>query len=70
MSRIGKQPVAPVSGVTVTVDGQKVTAKGSKGELSVVLVDAVKPELTDDGVVIAPTNDSREARAAWGMSRT
>ena len=70
MSRIGKQPVAPVSGVTVTVDDQKVTAKGSKGELSVVLVDLVKPEMTDDGVVITPVNDSREARSAWGMSRT
>ena len=44
MSRIGKKPVAPVSGVTVTVDGQKVTAKGPKGELNVVLVDLVKPE--------------------------
>lgn len=70
MSRIGKKPVAPVSGVTVTVDGQKVTAKGSKGELSVVLVDVVKPELTEEGVVITPVNDSREARSAWGMSRT
>src|SRR5690606_10254555 len=70
MSRIGKQPVAPVSGVTVTVDGQTVTAKGSKGELSVVLIDLVKPEMTDDGVVVTPVDDSREARSAWGLSRT
>ena len=70
MSRIGKKPVAPVSGVTVTVDGQKVTAKGSKGELSVVLVDAVKPEMTEEGLVVAPVDDSREARSAWGLSRT
>lgn len=70
MSRIGKKPVAPVSGVTVTVDGQTVTAKGSKGELAVVLVDLVKPELTDNSVVVSPVDDSRQARAAWGMSRT
>lgn len=70
MSRIGKQPVAPVSGVTVTVDGQTVTAKGSKGELSVVLVDLVKPEMTEEGVLVTPVDESREARAAWGMSRT
>jgi large subunit ribosomal protein L6 len=70
MSRIGKKPVAPVSGVTVAVDGQVVSAKGPKGELSVQLVDWVKPELTDDGVVITPVNDNREARSAWGMSRT
>ncbi|SDG79830.1 50S ribosomal protein L6 [Pelagibacterium luteolum] len=70
MSRIGKQPVAPVSGVTVTVDGQTVTAKGSKGELSVVLMDLVTPEMTDDGVVVKPADESRQARAAWGLSRS
>ncbi|RDE09762.1 50S ribosomal protein L6 [Pelagibacterium lacus] len=70
MSRIGKKPVAPVGGVTVTIDGQQVTAKGSKGELSVVLVDLVKPEMSDEGVVVSPVDDSREARSAWGMSRT
>jgi len=35
MSRTGKKPVAPVSGVTVTINGQTVTAKGPKGEMSV-----------------------------------
>lgn len=70
MSRIGKQPVAPVSGVTVTVEGQTVTAKGSKGELNVVLVDLVKAQQTEQGVEITPVDDSREARSAWGMSRT
>ncbi len=34
MSRIGKKPVAVPSGVTATVDGQTVTVKGPKGELS------------------------------------
>ena len=33
MSRIGKKPVQVPAGVTATVDGQKVTAKGPKGEL-------------------------------------
>ncbi|WP_404403613.1 50S ribosomal protein L6 [Pelagibacterium halotolerans] len=70
MSRIGKKPIAPVSGVTVTVDGQTVSAKGPKGELSVELIDWVKPEMSDDGVVVTPYDDSREARSAWGMSRT
>ncbi|MCA9223802.1 MAG: 50S ribosomal protein L6, partial [Planctomycetales bacterium] len=31
MSRIGKKPVAIPDGVTATVDGQIVTAKGPKG---------------------------------------
>ncbi|WP_127143357.1 50S ribosomal protein L6 [Pelagibacterium montanilacus] len=70
MSRIGKKPVAPVSGVTVTVDGQAVTAKGPKGEQTVVLVDLVRVESGEDGIVVTPIDDSREARSAWGMSRT
>lgn len=70
MSRIGKKPVAPVKGVEVTIDGQVVTAKGPKGQLSVELVDRVKPALSDDGLVVEPVDDSREARSAWGMSRT
>ena len=30
----------------------------------------LSPSMTDDGVVITPVDDSREARSAWGMSRT
>ncbi len=37
MSRIGKKPVAIPDGVTANLEGQKVTAKGSKGELSFVV---------------------------------
>ena len=70
MSRIGKQPVAPVKGVEVSVDGQTVSAKGPKGQMSIELIDWVKPELTEEGVVVTPNDDSREARSAWGMSRT
>ena len=69
MSRTGKKPVAPVSGVTVTINGRTVTAKGPKGELSLQLMDIVKAEQNDDGVVISPGNDTREARAAWGTTR-
>ena len=69
MSRTGKKPVAPVSGVTVTINGRTVTAKGPKGELSLQLMDIVKAENGADGVVISPANDTREARAAWGTTR-
>jgi len=34
MSRTGKKPIAPVSGVTVTINDRTVTAKGPKGEQS------------------------------------
>ncbi|HEY8596021.1 MAG TPA: 50S ribosomal protein L6 [Devosiaceae bacterium] len=69
MSRTGKKPVAPVSGVTVTIDGKTVKARGPKGELSVVLTDLVTVSQTDEGIVVAPIDESREARAQWGTSR-
>ena len=41
MSRIGKKPVSLPQGVTATVNGQTVTAKGPKGELKFVVNDEV-----------------------------
>jgi large subunit ribosomal protein L6 len=69
MSRTGKKPIAPVSGVTVTISDRKVTAKGPKGEQSLTLMDIVNAKQTDDGIVIEPANESKEARAAWGTTR-
>ena len=70
MSRIGKRPVPVPAGVTATVDGQKVTAKGPKGELFFVANDEVSVKLEDNSVVVQPVNDSKDARSKWGMSRT
>jgi large subunit ribosomal protein L6 len=69
MSRTGKKPIPPVSGVTVTINGRNVTAKGPKGELSLVLMDVVSAKQGDDGITIEPANDTKEARAAWGTTR-
>jgi len=69
MSRTGKKPVAPVNGVTVSINDRTVTAKGPKGEQSIVLMDNVQVENGNDGLVVSPANDSREARAAWGTTR-
>jgi large subunit ribosomal protein L6 len=69
MSRTGKKPVAPVSGVTVTIADRQVTAKGPKGELSLTLMDIVNAKQTDDGIVIEPADETKAARAAWGTTR-
>ena len=63
MSRIGKKPVPVPAGVTATVDGQKVTAKGPKGELFFVANDEVSVKLEDNAVVVQPVNDSKDARS-------
>ncbi len=69
MSRTGKKPIAPVSGVTVTINDRTVTAKGPKGEQSLTLMDIVNAKQTDAGIVIEPVDDSKAARAAWGTTR-
>lgn len=70
MSRIGKKPVAVPKGVTAKIDGQTVHAKGPKGELSVSLGDRVSVAMTDAGVAVEPRDETKLARALWGMSRT
>ena len=69
MSRTGKKPVAPVSGVTITIADRKVSVRGPKGEQSLTLMDIVDVKQTEEGLVVVPANDSREARAAWGTTR-
>ncbi len=68
MSRTGKLPVS-IEGVTVSVEGRKVTAKGAKGELSVAVLDHVKVEANDKELVFSPANDTKQARTNWGTSR-
>ena len=70
MSRIGKKPVALPKGVTATVDGQTVTAKGPKGELVFVVNDEVLVKMEEDGVKVDPRDTSKDARSKWGMNRT
>ena len=70
MSRIGKKPVQVPAGVTASVSGQTVTMKGPKGELKYVVNDEVLIKLEDNTVAVTPANDSKDARAKWGMSRT
>jgi large subunit ribosomal protein L6 len=70
MSRIGKKPVAIPGGVTASVNGQEVAMKGPKGELRHVLVDSVIAKLDKGELEVSMREDTREARAMWGMSRT
>ena len=70
MSRIGKKPVQLPQGVTATVDGQTVTAKGPKGELKFVVNDEVLVKMEGGEIAVQPRDQSKVARSKWGMSRT
>jgi large subunit ribosomal protein L6 len=71
MSRIGKKPIEIPSGVTLTLDGQLVTAKGPKGELTFTLPESVVGKLEEGSISVKPARDGdKTARAMWGMCRT
>ncbi|MFD0917859.1 50S ribosomal protein L6 [Pseudahrensia aquimaris] len=70
MSRIGKKPVTIPDGVTADLNGQTVSAKGPKGELSFVVNEQVLVKMEDGAITVNPANNSKEARSFWGMSRT
>ena len=70
MSRIGKKPIPVPKNVTATVDGQKVTVKGPKGQLSLTLVDDVEVKMEEGALVVTPRTDTKRARSMWGMSRS
>ena len=69
MSRIGKKPVGVPKGVTAKVEGQKVSVKGGKGELTFTVPDDVSVVLDGDQIKVDPRDESKRARAMWGMSR-
>lgn len=70
MSRIGKKPIPVPDKVTATVDGQHVSVKGPKGELSATLVDEVLVKLEDGVIEVTPRDESKRARSMWGLSRS
>ena len=70
MSRIGKKSIEVPSGVTVTIDGQAVTVKGPKGELSWTVVDEIAVVQEAGALSLTPRDESQRARAMWGLSRT
>ncbi len=70
MSRIGKLPIPIPKKVTITIEGQKVTVKGPKGELSRVLPPEIAVEQQEETIVVKPQNDSRRARQRYGLCRT
>ncbi len=70
MSRIGKRPVSLPAGVTATTEGSTLSVKGPKGTLSLQMRDEIRYEIGEDGISVQPGNDSKQARAFWGMQRT
>ena len=68
MSRIGKLPIPVPAGVDVNLDGQKVSVKGPKGTLDLVVADPITIAKGEDGVItVSRPNDERRSRSLHGL---
>jgi large subunit ribosomal protein L6 len=71
MSRIGKLPITVPSGVDVTIDGQTVTVKGPKGELTHTVAEPIRVARDEDGTLaVTRPDDLRKSKELHGLSRT
>lgn len=68
MSRIGNRHLAIPEGVTVEVNGNVVTVKGSKGELSLTTSNLITVEVKEGTVVVTRKNETIPARQMHGTT--
>jgi large subunit ribosomal protein L6 len=68
MSRIGKKEINIPSGVTITVSGNTVAAKGPKGELSYTMPRDFSAEVSENTLRVAPSPRVKSS-ALWGTQR-
>jgi large subunit ribosomal protein L6 len=69
MSRIGKKPI-PLAKATVEMNGNAVTVKGPKGQLTREILDLVSIEVEEQTLYVKRKHDSKEARALHGLFRS
>lgn len=70
MSRIGKKPVTVPAGVTVTINGNEVKAKGPKGELDRTFSDLVTISQEGEEIHVVRNDETTESNAQQGLTRT
>ncbi len=70
MSRIGNRELVIPEGVTVTIDKDQVTVKGSKGELTLNTSNLVNVSVSDNKVKTAVVNESKEANIMQGTTNS
>ena len=69
MSRVANAPVSLPSGVDVTLDGQLIKVKGSKGELEWNVHELVSVKQEDAQLKVSTNDDSKQATALAGTTR-
>src|SRR5205807_2283172 len=70
MSRIGKQPIPVPSGVIVSIEPERVTVNGPRGELSERIPRDIQVEQTDGELLVKRPTDRGEHRSLHGLTRS
>jgi large subunit ribosomal protein L6 len=70
MSRVGKQPIALPSGVTITVDANEITVACSKGTLKQFTMPGINVVQEGDQVLVTRDTDEAMHRAKHGLMRS
>nr|AKQ04921.1 50S ribosomal protein L6, large subunit ribosomal protein L6 [uncultured Chloroflexi bacterium Rifle_16ft_4_minimus_899]AKQ05064.1 50S ribosomal protein L6, large subunit ribosomal protein L6 [uncultured Chloroflexi bacterium Rifle_16ft_4_minimus_27880] len=70
MSRIGRRPIAIPAGVTIDLDGPRITVRGPKGELQRTLPAAIRVRVDDGHVVVERPSEAKPHRELHGLTRT
>jgi large subunit ribosomal protein L6 len=70
MSRIGRQPIPVPAGVTVSIEPERVSVNGPKGELSERVHRDITVEHSGDELLVKRPTDRGEHRALHGLTRT
>jgi large subunit ribosomal protein L6 len=68
MSRIGNNPIAIPAGVDIKIDGNTITVKGPKGELTQEL-ELVDAKLEDGILTLSRNGETKEEKAKHGLYR-
>ena len=69
MSRIGKNPITVPSGVELSIQGNVVSVKGPKGELTQEVDEVISMEYADNVLTFSRPNDDKEVRSKHGLYR-
>ena len=69
MSRIGKNPITVPSGVELSIQGNVVSVKGPKGELTQEVDEVISMEYADNVLTMSRPNDDKEVRSKHGLYR-
>ncbi|MGH3263486.1 MAG: 50S ribosomal protein L6, partial [Trebonia sp.] len=70
MSRIGRQPIPVPAGVTISIEPERVTVNGPKGELTERVHRDIGVAHVDGQVLVTRPTDRGQHRALHGLTRT